>query len=65
MEVDKFTAKIVIDNEDDAYNTFVKILMTESMIEGLTELRCKKAVPIVTQTSTIKKFEPLFSAYEG
>lgn len=56
--LDQNVPKIIIDNEDDSYNTFIKLLMKSGLIEegkNLHQLRCKKAPPKVTFGNRFKK----------
>ncbi len=49
--LDQNTPKVVIDNEDDSYNTFVKLLMKSELLKegrNINQLRCKKAPPKVS-----------------
>ncbi len=49
--LDQNSPKVIIDNEDDSFNTFIKLLMKSGLLEEGTkihQLRCKKAPPKIT-----------------
>ena len=58
-QLDQNTPKIIIDNEDDMYNTFVRLLLKSGLLQegkDIQQLRCKKACAKVTLGNRIKKF---------
>lgn len=66
--LDQNTHKVIIDNEDDSFNTFLKLLMKSGLLEhgkNVNQLRCKKAPPKVSFGNRFKKIETEFSLYEG
>ena len=59
-QLDKNIPKVVIDNEDDSFSTFIRLLMKSGLIEegrNVHQLRCKKALPKPTIGNRFKKIE--------
>lgn len=51
----KFSASISISNEDDSYETFIKMLVQSKLLkEDISDFACKRA-PSVTIGNKIKK----------
>ena len=57
--------KIVITNEDLAFETFLKILYVEKIIKGENHLRCRKGRVKATTGNKFKQVELDFTPYEG
>lgn len=56
--LDQNSPKVIIDNEDDSFNTFIKLLMKSRLLEegkNINQLRCKKAPPKVTFGNRFRK----------
>lgn len=60
--------KIVIDNEDNSYNIFIKLLMKSQLLsQGINfhQLKCSMAPPKVTIGNRIKRTETDYNLYDG
>lgn len=58
--LDQNSPKVIIDNEDDSFNTFIKLLMKSGLLQegkNIHQLRCKKAPPKITIGNRFKKVE--------
>lgn len=56
--LDQNTPKIIIDNEDDSLQSFIKLLMKSGLLEegrNLHQLKCKKAPTKPTIGNRFKK----------
>lgn len=65
-QLDQAIPKIVIDNEEDSFNIFLKLLMKSGLLEegrNVHQLRCKKAPPKATIGNRFKKIDTEFSLY--
>ncbi len=67
-QLDQNIPKVIIDNEDDSFNTFIRLLIKSNLLEegrNVHQLRCKKALPKLTIGNRLKKVEVDFNLYEG
>ncbi len=67
-QLDQNIPKVIIDNEDDSFNTFIRLLIKSGLLEegrNVHQLRCKKAPPKLTIGNRLKKVEVDFNLYEG
>ena len=67
-QLDQNVPKIIIDTEDDSFNTFCKLLMKSGLLEedrNVHQWRCKKAPPKITIGNRFKKIDTELSLYEG
>ena len=58
--LDQNSPKVIIDNEDDSFNTFTKLLMKSGLLEegkNIHQLRCKKGPPKIAIGNRFKKVE--------
>jgi len=51
---------ITIDNEDDSYDVFVKLLMADGLLPQINSVRCHRVVPAVTLGNRLKRIEVQF-----
>lgn len=54
---------IIIDNEDDSYDVFVKNLIKSGLISEFKALKCTRIVPLTSDGTRIKNFEIDFQPY--
>jgi pentatricopeptide repeat protein len=57
-QLDQSIPKVIIDNEDDSFNTFIRLLVKSGLFEegkNIHQLRCKKAPPKPTIGNRLKK----------
>ena len=67
-QLDQNVPKIIIDNEDEYYNIFLRFLIKSGLLEegkNIQQLKCKKAPPKPTIGNRLKKFEFSLNIYEG
>jgi hypothetical protein len=66
--LDQNTPKVIIENEDNSFSIFMKLLMKSELLKegrNVNQLRCSQVPPKVTFGNKFKKVETELSLYEG